>query len=131
MKTKSVILFFFVCLLAAPAFSQTLVFAEKVDASGKAVNQNVMFAVGKSGGQVTFLFTLPSAANLPSVNFDLYKLEGGKEVYQSTMKQAVNANQKWVSKQVTFYNEGRYRVYVFDDADKQLAKAELTVKKAN
>jgi hypothetical protein len=116
-------------LFTIPGFSQSLTFCDKVDGTGKAVNANSAFTIAKNGGPVTLLFTLPAGSRVATVNFDLYKIDNGKEVFQSTMKQPVNAAQGWVSKQITLYNEGKYRVYVFDDQDKQLAKGELTIKK--
>ena len=111
------------------SFSQSLTFCDKADAGGKPVNANSVFTVAKNGGPVTMLFTLPAASKLTSVSFDVYKIDNGKEVFQSTLKQPVNGSQNSVSKQMIFYNEGRYRVYVFDDQDKQLSKGEVLIKK--
>ena len=126
---KNFILIIALLSVSIASFSQSLTFCEKTDASGKPVNANTQFTIGKNGGPVTLLFAFPATTKLTSVNFDLYKIENGKEVFQSTMKQPVNTSQNWVAKQVTLYNEGRYRVYVFDEQDKQLAKSELVIKK--
>ena len=126
---KNFILILALLAVSLTSFSQSLIFCDKADAAGKPVNANTQFTIGKNGGPVTLLFTFPASAKLNSVNFDLYKIENGKEVFQSTMKQPLNTSQNWVAKQVTLYNEGKYRVYVFDDLDKQLAKSELVIKK--
>ena len=128
MKTK-----FFAALLGAFiwsvtfSFAQKLTFCEKADASGNPVNANTAFTISKNGGPVTLLFTPPLGMKLSSVNFDIYKIIDTKEVYQSSMKQPVTG--AWVSKQVTLYDDGKYRVYVFDENDKQLAKGDLTIKR--
>jgi hypothetical protein len=130
MKSKRA-LFLIAALLSISfaSFSQALTFCEKVDASGKSVNENTVFTVTKNGGPVTMRFTLPAAYKATLVSFDVYKIDNGKEVFQTTLKQNVTNSQNWVSKQMTFYNEGRYRVYVFDDQDKQLSRAEVLIKK--
>ena len=129
MKTKLV--FFIASLLftSEVTFSQALIFCEKADMNGKAVNANTIFTVPKNGGPVTLLFTVPAASKPASVSFDVYRLDNGKEVFQRTIKQDVSASQKFVAKQVTFNDEGRYRVYVFDGSDKPLARSELLIKK--
>lgn len=129
---KSKLAFFLIAALlsiSSASFSQTLTFCDKADASGKPVNASTIFTVAKNGGPVTMLFTLPAGSKLTVVSFDVYKVDNGKEVFQSTLKQPVTGSQNWVSKQMTFYNEGRYRVYVFDDQDKQLSRAEVLIKK--
>lgn len=129
MNIKNLVLTITLLSLSLSGFSQALTFCDRADVTGKAINAGTTFTIAKNGGPVTLLFSLPSAAKLSTVNFDLYKLENGKEIFQSTMKQPVDASREWVAKQITLYNEGRYRVYVFDDQDKQLAKGELTIRK--
>lgn len=130
MKTKfsGLTIVFFFCI--SLAHSQTLSFCERVNADGSAVNSYSSYTIEKNGSPVTFLFTVPTNATTQNVNFDVYRVMNGKEVYQSTVKQA--ASQKnWITKQMTFYQEGQYVIYVFDEKDKNLAKATLTVKKAD
>ncbi|MEO5675788.1 MAG: hypothetical protein ABIQ74_14190 [Chitinophagales bacterium] len=123
--------FFFFFITASSSLdlsSQSLTFCEKADGFGKAVNQNTVFTIADNGGPVTILFTSPSNLNVTVVNFDVYKIDGGKEIYQSTMKQPLSA-QSWVAKQVTFYNDGKYCVYAFDEQDNQLARSEILIRK--
>src|SRR6476646_10776041 len=103
MKSKRA-LFLIAALLSISfsSFSQALTFCDKADVSGKAVNANTVFTVAKNGGPVTMLFTLPPGSKFTSVSFDVYKIDNGKEVFQSTLKQPVNSSQNWVSKQMTF-----------------------------
>jgi len=126
-KIYSLAIIFFLCCSIAK--SQTLTFCDRVDGSGGAVNSYSTLTVQKNGTPVTFLFTLPKNTPCRNVNFDVYRIVNEKEVYQSTIKQPASSN-NWVSKQMTFYQEGKYIVYVFDDEDKQLAKGTLMVKKS-
>lgn len=117
-------------LLAGISFTghaQSLSFCQKLDASGNPANPSTEFTVGKNGGPVLFYFVPPQSFASASVNFDVYTLQEGKEVFKVTLKQSASGS-KAVAKQMTFYDAGRYRIYVFDDKDKQLAKGELTIK---
>jgi hypothetical protein len=123
-------------LLFALAFSsginaQKLSFSEKINSNGDPLNAATTFAVGKNGGVVYIHFVLPANFNGAQVNFDVYRLEaGGKEVFQSTMKQPVTAGKSTVSKQMTFYDAGQYRIYVFNEKDQQLGSGTLTIKQS-
>ncbi|MFI5134588.1 MAG: hypothetical protein ACHQD9_01925 [Chitinophagales bacterium] len=130
MKKKSSLLLILPLLISIAASSQSLTFCERVDGSGAPINSNTVFSVNKNGSPVTFYFVLPAGYNSSSINFDVYRLNQEKEVFHSTIKQPVSASQKSVSKQMTFYDAGTYRIYVFDDKDRQLAKGELTIKKS-
>jgi len=131
MKTQFCItLFVSMIVFSTAAFSQSLSFCEKIDAKGNPVNINTAFSVNKNGSPVSFIFALPAGYNGASVNFDIYRVDQEKEVFHSTMKQAVNNSQKTVVKQMTFYDAGKYRIYVFDEKDQQLAKSDLIIKKA-
>lgn len=115
----------FTSLLSA----QSLSFCEKLDGAGNPVNVNSVFTVGKNGSPVVFYF-VPAQVINAAVSFDVYAVNEGKEVFRSTLKQAGNGA-KPVSKQMTFYDAGHYRIYVFDENDKQLAKGDLTIRRGN
>jgi len=129
MKSKLAPFIVALLLISEISFSQSLTFCDKADAAGKAINANTTFTVAKNGGPVTMLFTAPPASKLSTVSFDVYRLDNGKEVLVTSMKQPVAGSQNYAAKQMTFYDEGRYRVYVFDDQDKPLARAEVLIKK--
>src|SRR5258706_12108233 len=131
MKAKVTFLFLAACLIFSGAvFSQQLTFCEKLDARGNPVNPGNTFTVNKNGSPISLCFVTPAGFTGTSVNFDIYRVDDGKEVFHSTMKQPVNSSQKSVVKEMTFYDAGKFRVYVFDEKDQQLAKAELTIKRA-
>ncbi|HYV93045.1 MAG TPA: hypothetical protein VE978_14740 [Chitinophagales bacterium] len=129
MKTKLVFFIASLLMISEVSFSQSLIFCDRADVNGKAVNANTIFTVPKNGGPVTLLFTAAASAKPASVSFDVYRLDNGKEVFISTIKQALNGSQNFVAKQMTFYDAGRYRVYVFDTQDKPLARSEVLIKK--
>jgi hypothetical protein len=122
---------FIVLLTAAftPVLAQSITFCEKLDAAGNPVNSSTTFTIGINGGPVIFYFVPAQGLSSPTINFDVYSIEKGKEVFRSTLKQATSGN-KPVSKQMTFYEAGQYRIYVYDEKDKMLAKGELTVKRS-
>jgi len=112
--------------------AQSLTFCKSVDKTGKSLGSSQEFTISKDGGKVTFLFQFsPSTTPMVSeISYDMYVLDKGKEVFNSTMQQAVNANQKWLSKEVTFYQAGTYRVYVYDEKDQLLTKGTVTIRQA-
>ena len=119
-------------LLMTSAFhgsAQSLIFCKTAD-NGRPVSSAQEFTVGKDGGKVTFLLQLPPSIHPSVVSFDIYKVQTGKEVFGSTVKQALEPGKNWVSKEVTFYDAGSYRVYAFDDKDNTITKGNLTIKVA-
>lgn len=128
---KQLLTLFTVLLTVAitPVLAQSLSFCERLDAAGNPVNSSTTFTIGKNGGPVVFYFVPVQGMSSPTINFDVYSIEGGKEVFRSTLKQAT-AGSKAVSKQMIFYEAGLYRIYVYDEKDKMLAKGELSVKRS-
>ena len=110
------------------SMAQTLTFCKSVDKDGRAVNAAQEFTVAKDGGKVFFLLQLPATIHPTAVSYDVYKIEKGKEVFSSTLKQPTTPNINWLSKEVTFYDPGSYRVYVYDDKDTPITKATFTIK---
>lgn len=119
----------FLITLTPDLLAQSLTFCERIDAAGNPVNVNTVFTVSKNGSPVVFYF-VPGQAMNAALSFDVYAVNDGKEVFRSTLKQNGNGT-KAVSKQMTFYDAGRYRIYVFDENDKQLAKGDITIKHSN
>ena len=108
--------------------AQTLTVCKSVDKDGHPVNAAQEFSVAKDGGKVVFLLQLPPAIHPAAVSYDVYKIDKGKEVFSSTLKQPLEPNKNWLLKEVTFYDAGSYRVYVYDDKDNQLTKANFSIK---
>ncbi|MCS6917486.1 MAG: hypothetical protein RMK52_05095 [Chitinophagales bacterium] len=88
------------------------------------------FRVASEGGAVRMVFSAASSMVGGELSFDIYRLVSNKEQYHATVKAKVS-NNKLAEKEVWFYEPGRYRVYVFDEQDRQLTKAEFTVRKGS
>lgn len=109
--------------------AQTITFCKSVDNDGHAVNAAKEFVLAKTGSGIVFLFQF-GVSKPSSVSYDLYKTEKGNEVFQSTIRQALTPGKTWASKEITLYDAGQYRVYVYDEKDKLLVKSEFTIKPA-
>lgn len=111
------------------AGAQSITFCKSTDKEGHALNAGQEFTLSKSGTVVVFLVQF-AAAKPASISYDMYKVENGKEVFSATMKQSPDPAKNWLSKEVTLYDAGAYRVYVYDEKDKLLAKSGFTIKPA-
>lgn len=128
---KSGFVFLMVVLIFGwqPSRAQTITFCKSVDNEGHAVNAAKEFALAKTGSGIVFLFQF-GVSKPSSVSYDLYKTEKGHEVFQSTIRQSITPGKNWASKEITLYDAGQYRVYVYDEKDKLLVKSEFTIKPA-
>lgn len=125
---KKPIVFLIICIfIGGIASAQSITFCKSVDAAGHAVNAGREFTLGKSGSQLVFLLQFNNAKPA-NVSYDLYNVEKGKEVFNSTMKQTPAAGKDWLAKEVTLYEAGNYRVYVYDDRDQLLSKSDFVIK---
>lgn len=111
------------------AQGQSVTFCKSVDRDGHAMNAGREFILSAKGAAIVFLFQSPTNSPV-SISYDLYKLEKGKEIFSSTMKQVPEPGKSWTSKEIVLYDAGTYRVYVYDDQDKLLTKSDLVVKRA-
>ncbi|RPI72474.1 MAG: hypothetical protein EHM47_08220 [Ignavibacteriales bacterium] len=117
-------LFFTVLFLTAfnNSSAQELYFCEGVDDDGYAINDASTFTVSESGGYLYFLVRMGRGRDIDcnEVLFDIYKVDSrGKETFDNTIYQDVEPEWTWFWKQVTFYDRGTYKVYVYDE-DSQL-----------
>lgn len=111
------------------SLAQSLTFCKSVSSEGLPAGAAQEFTLSKGGVSLFFLFqfgtTKPAA-----ISYDVYKLEKGKEVFSSTLKQLMVPGKNWLAKEVTLYDAGAYRVYVYDDQDKLLAQLGFKLKPA-
>lgn len=114
-------------LLTSLAEAQNLTFSAGENARADGASP-ATFVIANDGGVVLMSYTQAAAGQTAAISFDIYRIAGNKEVYHATVKQTLNGKTV-ANKQVWFYEEGRYRVYVFDDQDQLLEKAEFTVRK--
>jgi hypothetical protein len=126
-------LFFVLFTIASfnDAFSQTLYFCEGVDDDGYAINDATTFNIPDDGGYLYFLVRLgrDREINCDEVLFDIYKVDSrGKETFDNTIYQDVEPDWNWFWKQVTFYDNGTYKVYVYDEDWKFLTSGTVKIK---
>ncbi len=108
--------------------SQTLYFCESVTSDGYPVTESSVFTIGSSGGYFDFLVKLPYDLNCRSVRYEIYKVDSyGSETYSTTINQDTERNWVWFYKQVTFYDSGKYNVYVYDCNDALLTSGSVRI----
>lgn len=96
--------------------AQTLYFCEDVDDNGYPKNSSTSFTIPSSGGWLKFLVRMNEEIDSKEVKYVIYKgTRTGKEKYETTIYQDVEEDWVWFWKKITFYEEGKYNVYVYDD----------------
>ncbi|RPI18527.1 MAG: hypothetical protein EHM58_04950 [Ignavibacteriae bacterium] len=119
---------FTLVILSGEVTSQTLYFCESVDRDGYPITESSVFNISRSGGYFTFLVRLPYAIKCNSVRYEIYKEDSrGNEVYNTTIYQDTERDWVWFYKEVTFYDPGRYNVYVYDCYDYLLTSSSVKI----
>lgn len=122
-------LFMFLFVFAEAVSAQTIYFCEGVDDDGYPITESNTFYINKSsGGYLYFLTRMPYEIGCYEISYDIYKVQGGKETYSTTIYQDVEPNWTWFWKQVTFYEKGTYKIYLYDEDSYLLASATLYIK---
>jgi len=118
------------CLTTSVSFSQQLVFCERVDSNnGSPYNPSTTFSMSRNGGYLDMLVTLQRPVNSDYVTFDLFKInEDSHEVFENTIRHQVEPDFTWFSNKTSFFKEGIYHVYVYDDKDQLLCAGKVSVK---
>jgi len=81
-----------------------------------------------SGGYLYFLVRLPYAISCRSVRYEIYKVDRyGYESYSNTIYQDTERDWTWFWKEVTFYDDSKYNVYVYDCYDYLLTSGSLRI----
>lgn len=102
----------------SPLNAQTLYFCEDVDDDGYPENSSTSFTIPSSGGWLKFLVRMDEEIDCKQVKYVIYRTtRTGKEKYDTTIYQDVEEDWVWFWKKITFYDEGKYNVYVYDDND--------------
>ena len=108
--------------------AQSIYFCEDVDEDGYPENESTSFTIGSDGGWLKILVKLDDEVDCNEVKYVSYKLSrSGKEKYDNTIYQDVEENWVWFWKQVTFYDDGKYNVYVYDKYDNFLASSSVNI----
>jgi hypothetical protein len=108
--------------------AQSMYFCESVSSDGYPVTESSTFTIGSSGGYLDILVKLPYELNCRSVRYEIYKVDSyGSETYSTTISQDTERNWVWFYKQVTFYDSGKYNVYVYDCGDALLTSGSVRI----
>ncbi len=108
--------------------AQTLYFCEEVDEDGYPENEATTFTIGENGGWLKFLVRMDEEVDCNEIKYVIYKVNrSGKEKYDTTIKQDVESNWAWFWKKVTFYDDGTYNVYVYDENDNFITSSTLKI----
>ena len=108
--------------------AQVMYFCEDVDEDGYPENESSSFTIGKDGGWLKFLVRLDEEVDCNEVKYVIYKVtRTGKENYETTIYQDVQENWIWFWKKVTFYDDGKYNIYVYDKYDNYIISSSLRI----
>src|SRR5690348_516192 len=119
------LLILFALWFPTEAICQKLTFCEKVDAAGHPQNQSDRFSISKKGGFIQVLVHCNKSVGSKFVVIDVYSLKDGKEAFENSIRMNVNPLNTWFFKELTFYKEGDFVVYVYDERDQMLAVGKL------
>ena len=121
--------FFTLLLLILPIhlFSQQVIFCEKVDRTGNPQNASKEFTIGNDGGFIKILVRLNKKVESHVAVFDVYRMKDGKETFDNSLSMEVYPVLTWFYKEITFYKEGNFRVYVYNERDKLLGIGEVKI----
>ena len=93
----------------------SLKFCVQVKEGGYCQNKSGEFVIGKDGGTITFQLRNERGIGATKVAYKIYKLEdNGTENYNTTLEQTTEKNWTYAWQDVVFYDEGSYKVIVYD-----------------
>lgn len=118
---RIVMLALMLIILPMVAFSQQVVFCEQVTADGKPINASDYFSIKRDGGFLQVLVTLQQSVNTDRVRADLFRREKGKSIFENTIFIPTDPSYRWFAHRITFYQEGQYEIFFYDQHEKLLA----------
>jgi len=131
MINKSINILFIVFTLfvfSKGLFAQSLTFCESVDNNGNPNSPSTVFDIGNNGGYLDMLVNIPFDLNCRSVRYEVYRVDSyGSEVYNTTIYQDTQRDWRWFWKEITFYDAGKYNVYVYDSNDYLLTSGSVQI----
>lgn len=121
-------LLFTLLFFSINAKAQTIYFCEDVDRDGYPITESSVFNISSGGGYLDVLVRLPYTVNCSSVRYEIYKEDSrGHENYSTTIYQDTQRDWVWFYKQITFYDSGRYNIYVYDCSDYMLTSGSVRI----
>ncbi len=128
-KLSTVFAILLFLILAGSTQAQTLYFCEGVDSDGYPENESTTFTIPSGGGYLYFLVRMSYEVDTDEVKYIIYKVDSyGKEKYSTTIYQDTEPEWSWFWKKVTFYESGKYNIYVYDSDDNFITSATLRIK---
>jgi len=126
---KKLTIAFLFLLISGLAYSQSLIFCEKVnDNDGTPIKPSHIFRIGRDGGFFQFLAILDKPVNTTEVKMDIFRVdETGKESFDATVTVKVQKEWVWFSREVSFFKGGDYTVYAYTAEDKLLCTGMVKV----
>lgn len=117
-----------IILLNNYSSAQSLQFCEDVSSDGVPIKASSVFNISPKGGYLKCLTTLPYRVGTSSVNYEVYRVDyDGNEKYDNTIYQEVDPSWTWFYKEITFYDEGRFNIYVYDSSKNFLASSQIRI----
>jgi hypothetical protein len=120
---------FVILLLLIPfmGLTQDVTFCEKVDNSGTGTSISTRFKISRKGGTIKMLVHCGKKIGSDEVVFDIYSLKDGKEKFENSIRMATDPFNSWFYKELTFYKEGDFLVYVYDNRDQVIGVGKVTL----
>ena len=107
-----------------------MVFCESVSEKGEAIDPSNFFVIGDKGGFFKILIRLDRPVGSTAVTFDVFQMnEEGKEVFDNTIRMKTTPELTWFYKEVTFYREGKYNVYAYDEKNRLLGAGMVEIRR--
>lgn len=122
--------FLFILFASIRVSGQDLIFCEGVNKMvGEAVNPSSYFTIKPNGGVINLLIKLPTALSSRYVLIDIYHIdrETKKELFDNSIHYNTEPSWLWFSKEITFYKNGEYVVYVYDERDQLLCAGKVRI----
>ena len=130
MNIRKLLLLFFFLLAGISLHAQDVIFCEKVAKDGSPVNPSGYFSISKKGGFFNVLVKHKNPIASSEVTFDIYLMIDKKETFINSVKMKVDPESNWFYKEITFFKQGVYKVYVYNEKDRFLGvgKMQTTIK---
>ena len=127
-RFKVVFLFTFL-LHSFNCSAQEMIFCEKTDPSGNAIHAGKEFTIDAKGSYLQILVKASHPLTGSTATIDLFLLDQqGEEQFENSRVVKVQTGWTWFSQQFTFFKQGKYVVYAYDESGALLATAQLNIK---
>ena len=118
---KKILAIVFILAFTFSGSAQTILsFCVEVEKNGICQNKSAEFTISKDGGTISFQLWNDHGIGARKVAYRIYKLEdNGTETYSGTIEQQTEKNWTYAWQDVVFYDEGTYKVKVFDTSGEE------------